>query len=115
MVRSRFPLKQKVGHEKYIGSELDELNNEIEEFEDPVLVKVFGWEPFTSSEEVIEGHTRVVTKTKLYAPQEMGAMPKDRVSLAGRVFDVEGDPEDPNYNSFWQPGLVTVNVRRVEG
>lgn len=114
-MRSRFPLKQSVLHERYSGTGLDELNNEIKKFDPPVREPVFGWEPWTSTEEVIEGHVRVVTKTKVYAPQAMGAMPKDRLSLAGKVFDVQGDPEDPNYNSFWQPGLVTVNVRRVEG
>lgn len=111
-----FPLKFAVSHRKYLGTaDEDELGNEIGAWADQVEVKVFGWEPPKSTEPALAGHDRVLVDIKLYAPRSMGAGPADRVWLDGKKFDVIGYPEDPNNNSFWAPGLVTVNLRRAEG
>jgi len=45
----------------------------------------------------------------------LGPGPKDRVVLDGARFEVVGYPQDPNNNPWWQPGLVTILLRRVEG
>ena len=111
-----FPLKFTVKHERYAGTTgEDENGNEIAAWAEPVEVKVFGWEPPKSTEPALAGHDRVLVDIKLYAPRAMDAGPADRVWLDGKKFEVLGYPEDPNNNSFWAPGLVTVNLRRVEG
>lgn len=117
-----FPLKEKALLKKYLGPVrdahgspvLDGHGNEIDDYADPDEKKVFGWEPPRSSEPPLAGHDRVVVDIKLYAPRSMGAEEHDRVVLDGEEYDVVGVPEDPNNNSFWSPGLVTVNLHRVE-
>lgn len=112
---SGFPLRFTVGHERYAGTGEDELGNETESWSSPVSVLVFGWEPPKSTEPVLAGHDRVVVDLRLYAPKSMAPAPRDRVVVDGEQFEVIGWPEDPNNNPWFKPGLVTVNLRRVEG
>ncbi|MBM4525177.1 hypothetical protein GS462_11220 [Rhodococcus hoagii] len=117
-----FPLNKKVLHKRYLGPlldadgapVLDAHGNETDTYADPDEQPVFGWEPPRSTEPALAGHARVVVDIKLYAPQSMGAAEHDQVLIRGEVFDVVGEAEDPNNNSWWAPGLVTVNLHRVE-
>lgn len=110
-----FSLTRSVEHFVYDGTGEDELGNEVPSYAEPVTVHVFGWEPPRSDEPALAGHDRVVVDLKLYAPQSMGAKPADRVVVNGKRFEVIGWPEDPNDNGIWSPGLVSVNLRRIEG
>jgi len=79
-------------------------------------VLVWGWEPPRSNEPYVPQHdSRVVIDHLLYAPRSMRAGPKDRVSLGGDWHEVIGVAGDPNNNPWFQPGLVTYNLKRVEG
>lgn len=117
-----FPLNKKALHKKYLGpvrdehgeAVLDGHGNEIDDHADPIEKKVFGWEPPKSTEPALAGHNRLVVDIKLYAPRSMGVREHDKVILDGVEYDVVGLPEDPNNNSWWAPGLVTVNLHRVE-
>lgn len=110
-----FSLTRSVEHAAYVAAGEDELGNEVASYALPVTVRVFGWEPPRSDEPALAGHDRVVVDLKLYAPQSMGAKPADRVVVNGKRFEVIGWPEDPNDNGIWSPGLVSVNLRRIEG
>lgn len=117
-----FPLNQKALYKKHLGARLDGYGNpvldphgnEVDDYADPVEKKVFGWEPPRSSEPALAGHDRLVVDIKLYAPRSIGVREHDQFLLDGELFDVIGLPEDPNNNSWWSPGLVTVNLHRVE-
>lgn len=110
-----FPLTIPVLHERHIGDDEDELGNEVRIYAPPVEVMVFGLEPPKSSEPKLAGHERIVVDVEMYAPQSMGANPKDRVAVGGKKYDVVGEVEDPNINPWFQPGLVTINMHRIEG
>ncbi|MCZ1070817.1 hypothetical protein [Rhodococcus sp. A5(2022)] len=110
-----FPLTIPVGLERYSGAGEDELGNEVESWSPPEEHLVFGWESPVSAEPELAGHDRVVVDVKLYAPRSMGPGPRDRIRLDGALFEVIGYPQDPNNNPWWQPGLMTVLLRRVEG
>lgn len=117
-----FPLRQKVYHQRYLGvtdgagnTVYDEHGNEVESWAPKLEVLVFGWEPPKSTEPVVAGHDRVIVDIQLYAPVSVDPLPHDLMWLVGKKFQVIGYPEDPNHNGFWAPGLVTVNLRRVEG
>lgn len=97
------------------GTEVDELENVIDSWAAPVEVMVFGWEPPVSSEPLLAGHDRVVVDLKLYGPRSFSVVPRDRVVVDGRLFEVVGYPQDPNFNPWWQPGLVTILLKRIEG
>ncbi|MBM4603182.1 hypothetical protein GS575_09565 [Rhodococcus hoagii] len=110
-----FPCRIPIEHEAYEGAGEDELGNEVEGWADPVEVRVFGWEPPKSDEPVLAGHDRVVVDVVLHAKQSLRTHPKDRLILAGVRHEVVGYPADPNNNPWWQPGMVTIYLRRVEG
>lgn len=112
---SPFPLKFPAQIERYFDGIENELGNKTPGWLPAETVLVFGWEPPVSAEPELAGHDRVVVDVKLYAPQELNPGPKDRITLDGRQFEVIGYPQDPNNNPFWQPGLVTVLLKRIEG
>lgn len=111
-----FPCVLPASLARYLGeSGRDEYGNDVEAWAPWSPIRVFGWEPAKSTEPVLVGHERIVIAVKLYARKADRIGEHDRLILEGRVYDVVGEPEDPNNNPWFQPGLVTVNLRRVEG
>ncbi len=103
-------------HEVYSESvAVDAHNNPIEGWAPPVEVRVFGWEPPKSTEPVVAGHDRVIVELLMYAPQSMNAQAHDRVRINGKQYEVIGEDSDPNNNPFFIPGMVSLQLRRVEG
>ncbi|MDM7488714.1 hypothetical protein QT969_10465 [Rhodococcus sp. CSLK01-03] len=112
---TQFSLTVPVQVERYSGGVVDELGNETEGWSAPESVLVFGWEAPVSAEQVLAGHERVVVDVKLYAGRSIAIGPRDHITLDGKAFEVVGYPQDPNNNPWWQPGLVTVLLRSLEG
>lgn len=112
---SAYELTVPILWERYVGGGEDELGNEVEQWGAPERHMVFGWEPPLSTEPELAGHDRVIVDMKLYAARSLNAGPKDRAVLDGERFEVVGYAQDPNNNPWWQPGLVTVRLRYVEG
>lgn len=104
-----------IEHERYSATaEKDAHGNTRPGYLPPVRVRVWGWEPPISDEPFVEQHPdRVVINMLLYAPRFAG--PRDRVLLAGDRYEVIGTAGDPNHNPWFQPGLVTYRLKRVEG
>lgn len=92
----------------------DEYGNDIEGWGDAESILVFGWEPVSITEPVLAGHDRIVADVTLYADVETGIANRDRLVLTGVVYEVLGEPGDPNNNPWWSPGLVSVQLRRTE-
>lgn len=66
---------------------------------------VDGWAPAGSSEPKTVGLNRVVVDRELFAPAPLHH--KDRVTIGGEVFDVEGEAEDWTQGPFgFTPGFV---------
>lgn len=106
-----------IEHEVYSATaQTDAHGNPVAGWLPPTEVLVFGWEPPRSSEPYTPGHDqRAVIEMLLYAPQSMNPKAPDRVRLGGVPFEVVGVAGDPNNNPWFEPGLVTVNLKRVEG
>ncbi|QYB01473.1 hypothetical protein I1A62_30035 [Rhodococcus sp. USK10] len=117
MVRRVFACKIPIQYEEFTetGGE-DENGNAVSALLPAVERKIFGAEPPTSNEPQLVGHDRVIVQIKMYADADDDYHPRDVVTLPrfGRL-EVIGFPEDPNLNRWWQPGLITVNLRRVVG
>lgn len=101
--------------ERYDGGGEDELGNEVEFWGAPEDHLAFALSPPSSSEPQLAGHDRVIVDAELHADRGLRPGAKDRITLDGYRFEVIGYPQDPNYNPWWPPGLVTVQLRRVEG
>lgn len=110
-----FPCRIPILHEVFDGGGEDAHGNIVESWAPPVEVLVFGWEPPKSTEPVLAGHDRVVVDIVLYGPRDRQVRPRDRIALGGGRFEVVGIPGDPNNNPWFQPGLVTIYLRRVDG
>lgn len=104
-------------HEAYSASATtDAHGNDRPGYLPAVEVLVWGWEPPRSAEPFTAQHPdRVVIDMLLYAPQSMNAKSRDRVKLSGQTHEVIGIAGDPNNNPWFRPGLVTYNLKRVEG
>ncbi len=99
----------------YSEDGVDAHNNPVAEWAEPVSFPVVGWSSPSSSEPKLAGHDRVTVDVELLAPDGFPAGPHDRVVLDGNTFEVVGYPEDYTHGPFWDPGMVVVNLRRVEG
>lgn len=119
-VHVHFPLLFTVGIHTFTEGVDDGYGNTTPGYDPPlgdpgVEHKVFGWGVPKSVEPKIAGHNRVIVDVELYGPTGM-AGPHDVVDLPDfGQFEVIGEPEDPNNNPWFQPGLVTYNLRKVEG
>lgn len=104
-------------HEVYSAAATQDAHgNTIPGYLSPAPVLVWGWEPPRSDEPFVHQHDdRVVINMLLYAPRSMKAKARDRVLLGGAKYELIGIAGDPNNNPWFRPGLVTYNLKRVEG
>lgn len=107
-------MSEVVQHAAFIPGAEDEHSNPVEAWGTPVEVGVFGFDPGGSVEPVIPGHDRVITEPTLYAPETVVFGPRDRVTVRGLVYEVEGDTAVWRHPNGLRPGNV-VNLKRVVG
>lgn len=108
-----FPTPWTAQHFPYIVGARDENYEPIDSWvETPTEVPVYGWATPGSDAEHEKHRTTVVRDLDLYSPSNPFG-PKDRVGLAGDVFEVVGYAEDYNHGPFsFQPGY-RINLKRV--
>lgn len=110
----KYPLKQTVFTTTGGRWVEDDLGNDYWAAGERTPVKVFAFEVVRSEETTLAGHERLVEVLKIYAPP--GSFePQKRVELPdGTFWEVDGNAEDYNNNSWWSPGLVTFQARKVD-
>lgn len=101
--------------EVYAGAGEDSHGNEVESWLPAVELGIYAFNPGGSSEPLIPGHDRVVTTPTIYAPSGAVVGARDRVTVRGKQFEVDGDPLDfRNPYSSIMDGL-SINLKAVDG
>ncbi len=113
--RNPFPLPHEVSIERWVDDGIDDLNNRTGHYAPPEKVMVAGLAPPATAEPTTVGENRVVVDTDMYAPIEIGAMPKDRVVFRGRRYEVIGHQQDADQGPWWGLPMCTVHLKHVEG
>jgi hypothetical protein len=122
------PLLFKVQLHAYDPSATNDLGNEVEAWDDPVELDVYGWGPpqLQPAKEVLVGTTRYIVQVELMVPPHVFAKDNDRIQLASlqeltanpdgyEWYRVVGPTEDYSHNPFgWNPGNV-INLVAVKG
>lgn len=103
---------------RYQAGAVDRYGNPVPGWADPVSVGVFAVSPRESVEEDTVGRRPIITGLTVYAPLGTAVAARDRVTVDGALYDVEGEPAvwDANpHSSRRVHGGVQFNLRRVEG
>lgn len=101
---------------KFDSPGLDDYNNDIEAWDDPVPVEGCGFDPGGTQEPRDGSAQRVITTPVLYAPKGRAYGARDRFTVRGLTYEVEGDPADwVHPMTGWDPGYTVINLQRVEG
>lgn len=103
-----------VQHSVFVAGAEDAHGNPVEAWGPTVDVGVFAFDPGGTSEPVIPGHDRVITKPTLYAPESVVFGPRDVVFARGLRYEVEGDTSVWRHPNGLRPGNV-IELKRVDG
>lgn len=111
-----FPFGETVQREAYIpdGAE-DSHGNPVDSWASSVDIPNCAFVPGGSVERVEPGRNAVVTQPQILAPAGTVAESRDRFTVRGKQYEVDGDPAE--YRSpftGWEPGVV-INLKRTEG
>lgn len=87
-------LSETVQVESYIAGAEDSHGNEIDAWSPPVDVLIYAFNPGVTDEPPMPGHDRTVTTPTIYVPSAVILHPRDRVTVRGKRFDVDGDTLD---------------------
>ena len=104
-----------VQHEVYAGTGEDAHGNEVETWAAAVQLGIYAFNPGGTSEPLITGYDRVITTPTIYVPSESVLSPRDRVTVRGKVFEVDGvtsdfrNPYDSSMNGN------SINLKAVDG
>lgn len=77
-------------------------------------VRVAGWAVVKVEEQQGESVLRTIDQLEVYSPEEFHAGSEIRLPK-GSVWQVEGNAEDYRHGPWWDPGLVVVRAKKVEG
>lgn len=104
-----------VQHESYTGSGEDSHGNELETWAAPAPLGIYAFNPGGTTEPVIPGYDRVVTTPIIYVPSETILHPRDRVTVRGKVFEVDGETLD--FRNPYDDGMDgnAINLKAVTG
>ena len=104
-----------VQHEVYAGTGTDAHGNEVETWAAAVQLGIYAFNPGGTSEPLITGYDRVITTPTIYVPSESVLSPRDRVTVRGKVFEVDGVTSDFRnpYNSSMNGN--SINLKAVTG
>jgi hypothetical protein len=108
-------ISETVQHQVYVTGAEDAHGNEIESWAAAVSLGIYAFGPGESVEPLTPGYDRVVTTPTLFVPSTAVLTHRDRVTVRGLLFEVDGDmlpfrnPFDPSMDGN------SVNLKRVTG
>ncbi len=115
MTAPSFPTPYSITHAVFIPDAEDALGNAIDKWAQATTRPAYGAGPIMSTEPKTVGQNRVVVDVVLLVPPGAPYGPRDRVRLAGNLFEVVGYEESTEFNPFEKHFGAAVNLRRVEG
>lgn len=107
-------VSETVQHEVFTPGDADAHGNRAEAWADPVDVDVYGFDPGGSTEPALPGYNRIITTPTLFAPKSAVFGGRDRVTVRGLLYEVDGDTSEWRHPRGRRPGNV-VNLKRVTG
>lgn len=87
-------LSETVQVESYVAGVEDAHGNETDSWSTPVDVLVYAFNPGVTDEPAMPGHDRTVTTPTIYVPSTVILHPRDRVTVRGKRYEVDGDTLD---------------------
>lgn len=99
--------------EAFVAGAEDAHGNPVEAWLQAVTVGVYGFDPGSTSEPR-EGQARVIVEPTLYMPDGVVFEHRDKVTVRGVTYDVEGVTREWRHPDGRRPGNV-VSLRVAEG
>lgn len=84
-------MSETVLHAAYNPGAEDTHGNPRDGWQQPIPIPILAFDPGSTSEPRRPGHDRVITEPKLYLPPEAVLGPRDRVTIRGESYEVEGE------------------------
>lgn len=109
-------ISESVLHEKFTGVTQDAKGNDVPSWGAAVDLGIYAFNPGGTSEPFTSGHdTRVVTVPSIYVPSGAQVGARDRVTVRGKRFEVDGDALDFRNPYGVEMDGIEVKLRAVVG
>lgn len=101
--------------EAYADGVTDAHGNPVEGWGEPSEVGIYAFNPGTTGEPFLAGHDRVITQPAIYVPSGVVFHSRDRVTVRGVVYEVDGVTLD--YRNPYDGAMDgnQVNLKAVTG
>lgn len=99
-------VSETVQHAVFESGAEDAHGNDAEAWAEPVGLGIYAFNPGGTSEPLVPGHDRVITNPTMYAPSEATVGPRDRITRASVLYEVDGyalaysNPYDSSMNGL---------------
>ncbi len=107
-------ISEYVDWEQFNGDGEDDHGNSAETWEPATRVGIYAYDPGSSAEPREPGHDRVVVEPTVYMPAKTVFGPRDRVTVRGKTYEVEGETRQWRHPNGRSKGNVAT-LRRVDG
>lgn len=88
-------ISETVLHRKYSGTVKNARGNTVDKWDAPADLGIYAFNPGSTDEPHEPGHAaRVVTTPSIYVPSGVQIGARDRVTVRGQLFEVQGVPLD---------------------
>lgn len=108
-------ISELVSWEAYQGSAEDSHGNEIESWSPPVSKGIYAYNPGTTQDLLESGHDRDIIKPSIYAPNDVVMGARDRVTVRGLLFEVDGETKEFRNPHGSRMDGNQIDLRRVNG
>ena len=100
---------------KFNGSVEDSRGDLIDSWATATDLGIYAFNPGGTSEPPMPGFDRVVTTPTIYVPSDKILAPRDRVTVRGKLFEVDGETSDFRNPYDSQMNGNSVNLKAVTG
>lgn len=108
-------ISEVVLHATFKPGGADEYGNEIDDWNTPVDLGIYAYNPGTTSEPFLPGHSRVITQPAIYVPEGTSIGARDKLLIRGIPHEVDGVMLD--YRNPYDDSMdgIQVNLKVVTG
>lgn len=103
-----------IGVRRYVGGVEDDFGNVTDTWAPEEQVGVYAIAP-AGSDEPGAGRDAVTDDLDVYAPSTVSIGPRDKLTINGASYDVEGHPADYTQGPYASRPGVVIRARRVTG